>query len=275
VENINQDIENHYHKEGLFEEIILRLTEKGIDINNVSRADISAIDELHVRGAAVSEELAHSIDLKGAHVLDVGCGLGGPCRLLADELGCQTTGIDLSKEHIRTATQLSRLVKLDDKTTFVVGNATQLPFNDNTFDAVWTQHVQMNIPDKEKFYTEIFRVLKPGGHFLYYDIFKSGKSEISYPMPWASNETQSFLIQSTAMEQILDDLGFTKIQSKNQTQAGVDFFEHMIARLKAFGPPTIGINVLMGESTQPKLMNLLDHLKQGELIIQSGIYKKE
>ena len=142
MENLNQNIENHYLKEELYEDILNRLKEQGIDLNEVKRSDIAGVDEFHVRGAAVSKELADSLNLEGATVLDVGCGLGGPCRMLADEYNCQVTCLDLSKEYIRTAKELSKLVKLDSKTSFIQGDATSLPFEDNTFDVIWTQHVQ-------------------------------------------------------------------------------------------------------------------------------------
>jgi ubiquinone/menaquinone biosynthesis C-methylase UbiE len=274
MESLNQSIENHYLKEALYEDIINRLKEQDISLDNVKRSDIAGTDEFHVRGAAVSKELADSIDLNGLNVLDVGCGLGGPCRMLADEYNCQTTGIDLSNEYIRTANKLSELVKLSNKTTFIQGDATELPFESNTFDVVWTQHVQMNIPDKKKFYSEINRVLKAGGHFLFYDILKKGDGTITYPMPWASNSDHSFLFKAEEMEIFLEEFGFSKEQSTNQTQAGIDFFDALVARLKEFGPPKMGLNVLMGETTKPKLMNLLTHLKMGELELKSGVYKK-
>jgi ubiquinone/menaquinone biosynthesis C-methylase UbiE len=274
MENLNQTIENHYLKEELYEDILSRLEEQGINLDNVKRADIAGVDEFHVRGAAVSKELAEAIDLTGKNVLDVGCGLGGPCRMLADEYNCQTTGIDLSNEYIRTANKLSQLVNLNDKTSFVKGDATHLPFDDNSFDVVWTQHVQMNIPDKQQFYSEIDRVLKPGGHFLFYDILTTAKSEIEYPMPWASEENCSFLSTEDNMHTKITNLGLTKVQSVNQTQAGIVFFDALVAKLKEFGPPKMGINVLMGETTKPKLMNLLTHLKNDELVLVSGVYKK-
>jgi len=115
MESLNKSIENHYLKEGLYEDIINRLKEQNIALDNVKRADIQGADEFHVRGATVSKELAKSINISGLNVLDVGCGLGGPCRMLADDYNCQTTGIDLSNEYIRTATKLSELVNLDNK----------------------------------------------------------------------------------------------------------------------------------------------------------------
>ncbi|NNF36742.1 MAG: methyltransferase domain-containing protein [Saprospiraceae bacterium] len=267
-------MENHYLKEGLYEDIIKRLQQQNIDLDKVKRSDIAGVDEFHVRGAAVSRELANSIDINGLNVLDVGCGLGGPSRMLAEEYNCQTTGIDLSNEYIRTAAKLSQLVKLQDKTSFFQGDATQLPFEDHAFDVVWTQHVQMNIPDKGKFYSEISRVLKTGGCFLFYEILKKGDGEIGYPMPWASDDSHSFLFMAEEMDGFVTGSGLTRIQFKDQTQAGIDYFEALVNKLKEFRPPKMGLNVLMGETTKPKLMNLLTHLKEGELELISGVYRK-
>lgn len=272
--NLNKSIENHYFKDGLYEDIISRLKAQSIPLDRVKRSDIEGVDEFHVRGAAVSKELANSINLHGLNVLDVGCGLGGPTRMLADEYNCNTIGIDLSGEYIRTATKLSELVNLNDKTTYVQGDATELPFQDEAFDVVWTQHVQMNIPNKRKFYSEINRVLKADGYFLFYDILKKGTGKVIYPMPWAGIADHSFLFSAKDMDGFLEAFGLTKEQSINQTQAGIDFFEGLFKRLKEFGLPKMGLNVLMGESTKPKLMNLLTHLKNGELELISGVYKK-
>ncbi|TDQ25707.1 class I SAM-dependent methyltransferase [Tenacibaculum caenipelagi] len=274
MNHLSKTIEQHYLKEDLYEDIVQRLSEMGKDLKNIAREDIAGVDEFHVRGAAVSKELAESIDLNNKSVLDVGCGLGGPCRMLAETYNCTTSGIDLSNEYIRTAKKLSQLVKLEAKTSFVQGDATALPFEDESFDVVWTQHVQMNVPDKQKFYSEIYRVLKPSGFFLYYDILKNNDEIVKYPMPWATSEDHSFLFKSSEMNNILTGLGFTKVSSKDQTQAGIEFFGGMLAKIKEFGPPKIGLNVLMGETTKPKLLNLLEHFKNGSLILESGVYKK-
>ena len=93
-------------------------------------------------------------------------------------------------------------------------------------------------------------------------------------MPWASNSNLSFLFKAEEMDTILNDLGFSKIQSTNQTQLGIDFFDKLVAKLQESGPPKIGLNVLMGETTKSKLMNLLSHLKSGKLELKSGVYKK-
>ena len=274
MNSLNHNIENHYLKEGLYEDIISRLKQQGVNLEQVKRSDISSVDEFHVRGSEVSKELATKIKLRDVTVLDVGCGLGGPCRMLADEYDCQTTGIDLSHEYIRTAKKLSKLVKLDAQTTFVQGDATSLPFENNSFDVVWTQHVQMNIPNKAALYSEISRVLKPGGNFIYYDIFKKNEGEINYPMPWASSEDLSFLFKEKQMHDILTQYGLKQKHSTDETIPGIEYKNSLLNKIKKFGPPTMGLNVLMGASTKDKIVNAFAHFKSGELEIKSGIYQK-
>ena len=123
-------------------------------------------------------------------VLDSGCGLGGSARYLALEHGCEVTGVDLTQEYVEAATALAGRVGLADQVTFRQGSALDLPFADNNFDAVWTEHVQMNIEDKHAFYRESLRVLKPGGVLMFHDIFRGDAGDPHYPVPWAEESDQ-------------------------------------------------------------------------------------
>ena len=272
--HINTYIKNHYNKAQLFEEIIKRLMMQGINPNKISRSDLSGVDEFHVRGAEVSREIAREINLSKARVLDVGCGIGGPARMLADEFNCNVTGIDMSHEFILAARQLSELVDLRDKTQFLQGDALELPFEDGSFDVVWTQHVQMNISDKARFYSEIARVLTENGMFIYYDIFRKNSADVDYPVPWANDPSISFLGSILNMETILKNLGFTKVQTSNQTDRAIEFFSGMFERNNKSGPKKPGLDILMGDSTPEKFGNVLKGLKENKIVIQSGVFKK-
>jgi len=270
----NIRIENQYDLPELFEDILKRLEEQGIDLSNVSRYNIAGVDEFHIRGAEVSKELVDEFDLRDLKVLDVGCGLGGPCRMLADEFNCQVSGIDMSHEFIRTAQKLSELVGLNGKTEFVQGDALDLPFEDGSFNIVWTQHVQMNIEDKSKFYSEISRVLDNNGVLIYYDIFKKDTQDVNYPVPWANDNSISFLQTIENMESILKDLDFTREHVTDQTAQGIEFFKNVFEKINISGPPKIGLNVLLGSSTREKLGNVLTGLEEDKIELQSGIYRK-
>ena len=270
----SESVQSHYFVSELYNNILDKLKIIGVDLNNVKRTDLSSVDEFHVRGLEVSKELAQQITSSNLKVLDVGCGLGGPARMLADEKNCVVTGLDLSQEFIETAKALSKLVNLDSNTIFLKGNALDLPFERNSFDIVWTQHVQMNISEKKKFYSEIFRVLKIGGKFLYYDILKSSDNEINYPMPWASSEDLSHLINIVELEKILSSVGFNSFSKRNQTDAGLASIKKMLSHIKEFGPPIMGLNVLMGKDTKQKILNAFNHFNQGDLQLWSGFAEK-
>ena len=271
---LNSQIEEHYYQPDLYNDIINRLKELDVDLNKVTRKDIAGVDEFHVRGVEVSRELAKIANINSSKVLDIGCGIGGPCRMLADEFNCDTVGIDISKEYVATASKLSELVGLSHSTKFIHGDATNLPFQNNEFDVVWTQHVQVNISDKQKFYNEIDRVLKGNGAFIYYEVFKKGSEEIKYPLPWANESRINFLEQSSKIDAILQQLGMVKKQSTNQTESGIKVLEKMLDRISKRGVPRLGLNVLMGASTKNKIANLLNGLKERKIYLESGVYEK-
>lgn len=274
MEPISTLMKSQYHSPGLYEEILSILGEHKKDVANVSRGDIAGVDEFHVRGAEVSRELANQLKPYYSKVLDVGCGIGGPARMLAEEFCCQVTGIDLNQEYIRTARGLSELVGLRDKTSFIQSNALELPFKNKSFDVVWTQHVQMNIPHKLKFYAEIERVLSDQGTFAYYDIFRTEEGKVNFPVPWANKASASFLVTHSDMEDILERLCFERLTTSDETDKGKQFLITLFEKLKKNGPPKLGLNVLMGSSTKEKLANILDGLEGEQIILQSGIYVK-
>jgi len=271
--HINTHIKNHYNKSQLYEEIIERLMQQGIAPDKISRSDLSGVDEFHVRGAEVSREIAREINLSKARVLDVGCGIGGPARMLADEFKCAVTGIDLSHEFILAARQLSELVRLATKTKFVLGDALELPFEDGSFDVVWTQHVQMNISNKARFYSEIARVLHKNGQFIYYDIFRKNSEDVDYPVPWANDPSISFLGTILNVDTILKSLGLTKVQTTDQTDKAIAFFTGMFERNNR-SIQKLGLDILMGDSTHEKFGNLFKGLKENKIVLQSGVYRK-
>lgn len=101
-------------------------------------------------------------------VLDVGCGFGGTSRYLAKKLGSnsQVTGITLSPAQVERGTELAVEQGVSDRTSFRVMDALNMEFEDNSFDIVWACESGEHMPDKQKYISEMMRVLKPGGKFV-------------------------------------------------------------------------------------------------------------
>ncbi|XP_065843096.1 uncharacterized protein [Oscarella lobularis] len=106
---------------------------------------------------------------KGMKVLDVGCGVGGPLRNIAAFSGAHVTGLNISKYQIERARHLTQKAEMNDLCTFVEGDFNNMPFPDNSFDAIYSIEAICHSRDRVKTFTEIKRVLKPGGLFLSQD----------------------------------------------------------------------------------------------------------
>lgn len=221
---MTEDLETHYGGAGLAERIADDLKQAGKDPGALTTADLAPYDEFHFRGRAATLELARQMALSPeSSVLDIGSGLGGPARTVAEAFGCHVTGIDLTRAFCEVATTLSEWLGLAARTRFVQADATRLPFEDDHFDAAMTIHVAMNIPDKLALYQEARRVLKPGGVLAVYDILQGEGGEVSYPVPWADGPGLSHLATPAEMRALLPAAGFTILDehdSSDESLAG-------------------------------------------------------
>jgi SAM-dependent methyltransferase len=107
----------------------------------------------------------------GSNVMEIGCGSGVYALHIAQSIGCSVTGLDINALGIRTAGQLARQSGMEQKARFAVCDVSKaLPFEDETFDAVFANDVLCHIPGRASLIGEIYRVLKRGtGRMLFSD----------------------------------------------------------------------------------------------------------
>jgi ubiquinone/menaquinone biosynthesis C-methylase UbiE len=276
-------IKNHYsHSKNLGDTIISALQKAGKDVNALTVDDLASIDEFHTRGLEATAIFVQLVgDLKpDYYVLDVGSGIGGPSRYIAARFGCHIIGLDLVEEYCNAAKMLAKKVGLDNLVDYRQGDTTNMPFDNNNFDIVWTQHASMNIADKSKLYSEMYRVLKPVGRLVVYDIFKGpkkeekGSSTFSYPVPWASDPSMSFLISTEDTRKLLKDIGFKELIWEDKTASALEWSYQMIKRFQAEdAPPPIGLHTLMGPKWQTIVKNLVKNYEEGFVVLAQGVFE--
>jgi len=110
-----------------------------------------------------------------ARILDMGSGYGGSSRYLARQFGCRITALNLSERENarnRVATAHARLAHLVE---VVDGSFEDMPFADATFDIVWSIDAMLHSSRRDRVFREVYRVLRPGGQFIYTDPMESGR----------------------------------------------------------------------------------------------------
>jgi ubiquinone/menaquinone biosynthesis C-methylase UbiE len=272
---LNQDIQQHYARPDLGNLILAALEKAGKDINRLAPEDLAPVDEFHIRGRAATLELARAAGIDSTkQVLDVGSGVGGSSRCLAREFGCRVTGIDLTDEYCRVAAMLSERIGLSALVSYRQGDALNLPFANDTFDVVWTEHAAMNIPNKARLYLEMYRVLKPGGTLAIYDILAGPSGPVLFPVPWARLPETSFVVTPDELRTLLDRAGFRIVDWADTTDAARAWFTSLADKIRKEGLPPLGFHVLLGPDFKDMAQNQRRNLEEGRIVLAQVVAKK-
>ena len=268
-------VEGHYSIGGLMERVRQAAETLGLDWDMLTAADLAPIDQFHIRGReATLEMIALSDFSSGMHVLDVGCGIGGPARTLAAEGGCEVHGIDLTGEFIEVAREITARTGQSDSVKFDSCSALQQPFRDAQFDGAWMQHVSMNVPEKGALLNEVARVVKPGGTFAFHEIL-AGKADVPYfPVPWATTVEGSSLVTESGFRLHLAEAGFSVTDWQDVTADSADWFEAMFAKAAAGQASKLNLSVLLGERFPEMARNVHRSLVESRIKVVMAVCKR-
>ena len=258
-----QAVAQHYGGDGLLDRILNALKASGADPGDLKPDDLKLIEEFHIGGREATVYATQKMQLSpDDHVLDIGCGIGGAARYLANAIGCRVSGIDLTPEFIETGRALNQLLGGFEGVRLEIASAVDLPFERGTFDAGLTMHVAMNIADRPKLYAETARVLKPGAIFAIYDVMKKGDAPLEFPVPWSETPNTSHLTTPDEMEALLMDAGFEILGVEDRTEFAREIIKKAMALAAKSAQPT-GVHAIMGKSGAEKVKNLRGNVERG------------
>ncbi|MEM7058173.1 MAG: methyltransferase domain-containing protein [Pseudomonadota bacterium] len=274
---LEENVSAHYTTGGLTDRVRGALKELGVDPDAATAEDLKACDEFHTGGVQSSDALLEFLTITPeTRVLDIGCGIGGPARLLASRYGCRSTGVDLTQEFVDTAKDLSAMVGLSDQTSFLQGSGLDLPVEDSSAHLALLLHVGMNIEDKAGLFAEAHRALSPGGIFAVFDVMRGADDStgLVFPLPWSSVAKTSFVVPPGAYKDAATATGFTLIHERDRAEFAKDFFAEVFESVARDGPPKLGIHLMMGDTAGAKIQNYVKNLDAGRITPVELIFRK-
>jgi SAM-dependent methyltransferase len=266
--NTDREISKHYSQGNLLSRLNAALQEDGVDPDHPSLDALAPYDQFHGRGLEATSEIAELMQAgPGDHILDIGSGLGGPARYFANRFGCRVTGIDLTEEFCDVARHLSRLLSLEARVRFEVGDALKMPFADAGFDGAYSMNVSMNIADKGALYREIHRVLKPGAWLVLSELAKGQGSDPDYPTPWAGSARASFLSTPEETRGGLLAAGFDVIRLHSSVDKTLAFGARSRAMVeRGEKPPHRAVMLIHGKIASQMAANTSRGVAEGRII---------
>jgi SAM-dependent methyltransferase len=273
--NYADAVSAHYTADDLGPKILAALRAAGQDPDALQVEDLARNDQFHSGGAPATRALIRRARLQPEmRVLDVGGGIGGPARLIAHDVACSVTVLDLSEESCRVGEMLTARVCLADRVTFRYGSALDMPFPAGAFDRVWTQHATMNIAEKERLYREVRRVLRPGGVLAMHEIMAGPVQPIHFPVPWARDASISFLRSSAEIRALLAEIGFREAEWVDERDATLASMEISASGQPQMGPPPLAAMVMLGPDLPEMARNVGRNLQENRLTLVQAVCER-
>jgi ubiquinone/menaquinone biosynthesis C-methylase UbiE len=214
-------------------------------------------------GFPATVELADSLPIQpGHHIVDIGCGIGGPARYLAKRFGCRASGVDITQPFVEGANKLTALLKMERQVEIELGDGQHLPYGDAMFDGGYTQHVTMNIANRALFFGGAFRVLKLGAFFAVTEHGRGSEGNFHYPLPWPEDGRGFYLVRPADTVTYLKEAGFVDVEVEDTGAKYLDAYRRATELADQGALAALGVDVLMGPTAPAKTKNAARNIEE-------------
>ncbi len=259
-----KNISDHWGRGDVYGLIVSALHKMSKPLDSLTVEDLAPVDHFHARGLPATVELADRLPIKaGHHILDIGCGLGGPARYIARRFQCKVSGLDITEPFVEAANKLTGLLRMEEHVRIELGDGQHLPYPDASFDGAYTQHVTMNVADRPGFFGEAYRVLKPGAFFALTEHGLGPNGNPRYPLPWSPDGSGAYLVTPSETRALLEKSGFEAIVVEDTGPKYVAGYKMAIEKAEQGALPPLGIHLLMGETALQKTRNSARNIAEG------------
>jgi SAM-dependent methyltransferase len=257
-------ISDHWASGDVYARIVEAMKAASFSPDTVTVEQLAPVDHFHARGFPATVELADALPIReGHHIVDIGCGIGGPARYLAKRFGCRVSGVDITAPFVEAANKLTALLKMESLVEVKLGDGQQLPFADGVFDGGYAQHVTMNIADRARFFAEAYRVLRPDAFFALTEHGLGPNGSPHYPVPWSEDGSGSHLVTPAETMVYLNEAGFVDVRMEDTGAKYLAGYRRAMELAAQGALPAFGIQILMGQTAPAKTKNAARNIEEG------------
>jgi SAM-dependent methyltransferase len=255
---------DHWGQGDVYGLIVSALEKAGKPLAGLTIEDLAPVDHYHARGFPATVELADRLPIQpGSHILDIGCGLGGPARYLAQRFKCRVSGLDITEAFVEAANRLTALLHMEERVQVRLGDGHSLPYEDACFDGAYALHVTMNVADRPRFFAEACRVLRPGAFFALTEHGLGPEGNPHHPVPWSEDGSGAHLVAPQQTRALLEAAGFTAIDIEDAGAKYLAGYKRAVQLAERGQLPPLGVHMLMGENAVLKMANAARNIEEG------------
>jgi len=193
--------------------------------------DIASFDQYHYLGVNAVDDVIGCLKIDSqSRLIDIGSGLGGPARYLAEKTGCQVTAVEFQPEMHHIACSLTERCDLSGSVHHLCADILDFPEKGSNFDAVVSWLAFLHIPNRSSLLRKCCKILKPGGKMFIEDFYKRGEFNQEEARILSEDVQCPYLPALKEYKNQLIENNFTKVDLIDKTGCWNDFVRERVEK---------------------------------------------